>query len=499
MKHLEFDIVIVGSGAGGATVASRLAKLTEKGIRIAVLEAGPHYPKEFHTQREMEMFDIFKNQGAWPTKDGTITASFGKAMGGSTLMYTGVTFKLPDHVCEEWGVDGITPEDLKPRFERLEKEINVTIPDDQMTNDNNRLFKEGCEKLGVEVERIPINVKNCEQMGFCNLGCANSNKQGTLAVQIPEAQKGGVQFIPNCVVENVQEGLLIASIGYAPEGTIEGEFNGQGSVQVNASQIILAGGTVGTSELLLRSGFQKELPAIGKYITLHPAMNVNGIFPEKIKNYKGFPKVYYTQHYSETNNYLLETSFYYPFITTKNLCLWGKDLKYAMSKYNNMMSILILLHDKAKASNQIQLDKKGNAVLDYKLSNEDLETLCHAEASAAEIFLSAGCTEVILPSYGKVLYTKEELKGKNLYDLIKAKDFVLNKVPIASAHLQGGAKMGNSAKDSVTNSWGKIHGSKNLYIADGSLFPNSSHVNPHLTIMALADRVAEGILRSYNN
>jgi len=74
----EYDIVIVGSGAGGGTIAARLATLAGSGARIALLEAGPHFPIEYFTQREIEMFDLFSHRGAFPTTDGAITISFGK-------------------------------------------------------------------------------------------------------------------------------------------------------------------------------------------------------------------------------------------------------------------------------------------------------------------------------------------------------------------------------------------------------------------------------------
>lgn len=269
MTHLNYDVIIIGSGAGGGTVASRLSALAAEGLKISVLESGPHFPKEYFTQREIEMFDLFESGGAFPSADGAITASFGKAMGGSTLMYTGVTFRLPDSVCDDWDIDGLSSPDLKSRFERLEKELHVIEPDREMENDNNRLFKEGCEKIGISVKKISLNIKNCEQMGFCNLGCAHGNKQGTLSVQLPAATQSGVELIPNCKVTNISEKRVFATISKAPADTLQGKLN-EGNYEFNAKIIVLAGGTIGSSALLLKSGFKKEFPALGSYITIHP-------------------------------------------------------------------------------------------------------------------------------------------------------------------------------------------------------------------------------------
>lgn len=495
---LEYDILIIGSGAGGGTVAARLISLAQAGARIAILEAGAHYDKSSFTQREIEMLDIFKDRGAWPVADGSITVSTGKAVGGSTLMYTGVTFRLPDDVCEDWGVDGITPQDLNPRFDRLLKEVNAIEPDEAtFENDNNRLFREGCEKLGLPVEKLLINIKDCEQMGFCNLGCAKGHKQGTIEVQIPLAQKGGIEIIPNCTVDRIAKGKVFATINAAPKGSLPGKLSA-GNYEFSAKKIILAGGTAGTPAILLRSGFQKALPAIGKYVTLHPALVVCGIYPEKIKNYKGFPKLYFTQAFSKTHHHYLETAFYYPFIQTKHTGLWGADLKYAMKHYNNMLDILILAHDDALPENHIRLDKKGEPQLHYALTQKNIESLCHAQAQCARIFFAAGCDEAIVPSAKKPLFKKSEVRDDSLEEFISTKYFVPNKTPVASAHLQGGCRMGNDARTSVTNAWGQVHGHDWLYIADGSLFPKSSHVNPYLTIMALAERVAETVTKHSN-
>ena len=490
---LEYDIVIVGSGAGGGTVASRLASLSKSGARIAILDEGPYFPKEYLTQREVEMMDLFKNGGAWPVKDGTITMSTGKAVGGSTLMYTGVTFRLPYDVCMDWSVEGLTPEDLKPRFDRLEKEIHVIEPDEQMENDNNRLFKEACEKLGWPYEKIPLNIKNCEGMGFCNLGCAKGNKQGTLAVQIPEAEQAGIEIIPNCSVEKISKQTIHANIRKAPKGTKSGNYN-SGKVEIKAKTIVLSAGTNGSPAILMRSGFHKELPAIGKYITLHPAMVVSGIYPESISNYKGFPKIYYTQAFSHSHDYYIETANYYPFITTKNLGLWGSDLKYVMKQYNHLMTVLLLAHDEALPENHIELDKNGEAQIDYKLSQKTIDSLIHSQIQAARIFKAAGCKELVIPCAKKMFFKSAEIDDKELEQFISSQYFIPNKTPVASAHLQGGCRMGNDPRTSVTDSWGRVHGHDWLYVADGSLFPKSSHVNPYLTIMALADRVAERIV-----
>ncbi len=488
----EYDVIIVGSGAGGGTVADRLIPLAKSGAKIALLEAGPHYTHEYFTQREIEMMSLFWYGGGWPVEDGSLTIAAGKGVGGSTIMYTGVTFRIPDDVVEEWGVPGLTADDLRPRFEALEKEVNMIEPGEDMVNDNNRLFKEGCDRLGWPVKKIMLNLKDCEQMGFCNLGCSTGGKQGTLEVQIPKAVEAGVELVPNCAVERVADGIVYAEVSPAPPGTRPGPWQA-GKVEVKAKRVVLAAGCPGSPAIMFRSGFGGKLPMLGKYFTLHPALTVYGIYPERIKNYRGFPKTYYTPKFSNTHDHYIETAFYYPFISTKHLGLWGRDLKEVMKKYTRFMTMIILNHDPAVPENRIVVDKKGEPVFRYKLSKKSVASLCHAQAQAARIFFAAGCEQVIMPCADRMIFNKGEVPDEKLEEFISPRNFIPNKMPLSTAHPQGGCRMGNSPQDSVTDSWGQVHGAPWLLVADSTLFPKSSHVNPYLTIMALADRVGQRI------
>lgn len=494
----DYDLIIVGSGAGGGTVASRLVPLAQAGARIALLEVGPHYTREYFTQREIEMMGLLWRGGAWPTHDGAITLAAGRGVGGSTMMYTGVTFRMPDAVLEEWNLPGWTPDALRPRFDRLEQEIHVSTPTPDMVNDNNRLFREGCEQLGYQVEPIPLNLKGCQQNGFCNVGCISGGKQGTLEVQIPQAVAGGIDLIPNCEVRTVREGALDVLVGETPTGTHAGPLR-PGGYTLRAKRIVLCGGATGTPALLLRSGFGDRFDALGRYFTLHPALTVYGVYPEAIKNYRGFPKTYYTPQFSASDHFYLETAFYYPFVTTKHLGLWGKELKDLMRAYDRMMTQIILNHDPALPDNRITLDKRGNAVLQYTLAPESIDSLCKAQIAATRIFFAAGCEQVIMPCAKRPVFRRGEVAEDQLANFIQSKYFLANKTPIASAHPQGGCRMGMDPATSVTDPLGRVHGHTGLYVADGSLFPTGARVNPYLSIMAFADRIADHLLETKND
>ncbi|ETR68286.1 MAG: glucose-methanol-choline oxidoreductase [Candidatus Magnetoglobus multicellularis str. Araruama] len=399
------------------------------------------------------MMRLFRYNGAWPVQSGEMTIAAGQGVGGSTLMYTGVSFRLPRIVLDQWQIPGLCFDDLTTRFEQIEQEIHVILPSDKMVNDNNYLFQKGCQNLGWPVKRIPLNIKQCEQVGFCNLGCDSGSKQGTLEVQIPEAVSAGIDLIPNCDVCRISEKKINATIKKAPQGTIEGPWK-PGEIIIDASIIVLAAGSPCTPGLLLKSGFQETLPWIGRDITLHPAMTLYGVYPKPIINYRGFPKTFYTDKFTDSHHYYIETAFYYPFVATRHLGIWGKGLSETMSVYNQLMTVLVLNHDTIMPQNRITLNRKGEIQVNYQLSKEIISLLCHAQIQSARIFFAAGCERVIMPCASPQVIYRNKGDLKTLEKRIHPQNFIPITTPVSSAHPQGGCAMGDQTHRSVTNAWG---------------------------------------------
>ncbi len=152
-------------------------------------------------------------------------------------------------------------------------------------------FSRAAGKLGYHVEQFPINVKGCKSSSLCNLGCPNQAKQGTHRVQLPKAEAGGVEVITNCRVTRIGDRVceaVVANPGFGEVSKWEpGEYRVKAKVVV-----VCAGGAVNSPALLLRSGFGEALPALGRYITLHPALILVGDHERKITNFNGHPKSY---------------------------------------------------------------------------------------------------------------------------------------------------------------------------------------------------------------
>jgi choline dehydrogenase-like flavoprotein len=490
MRDKQYDIVIVGSGAGGGTVAKELSPLCRDGVRIAVLECGPRLKEEEYTGRELEMAErLYFESGGVLTKDRSVTLAFGRAYGGSTVVYTGTSLALTQDTFARWNVAGLDYDDLLRRSHKYFAENHVHLLPPEVINDNNRLFADACRKLGYRVEQFPINVDGCRGSGLCNLGCPNGAKMGTHRVQLPEAEQNGVAVISNCTVDRVEDRTVYARVEPATVG--HPSVWEAGDYRIAAKVVVLAAGAVNSPAILLRSGFGRQLDAIGRYFTCHPALILVAQHDRPITNYHGHPKSYYCDEFAGSEGFLLETCMYFPFTTAKSLAGFGSDAGMLMSAMDRLQMILVLALDPAVPDNRVTIDKDGQPVVDYRVTDDVRRALVMSMRASARIFFASGAARVHAPAGRKFFIEAGE--QDRIDELIPVDGFKPGKISVSSAHLMGGCRMGAETSDSVTNSLGRVHGVPWLFVSDASLFPKSAEINPYITIMALADRVAEGI------
>lgn len=490
MTRRDYDIVIVGSGAGGGTVAQELSSLCREGARIAVLEKGAKLRPEEFTGKEVEMAQaLYEDGGGFLTADGAMTLALGSTYGGSTAVYTGTSLPPPERVIQKWDVPGLGHADLVARVRKYMAENNVHLLAEHLINDNNRLFVAGCRKLGYRAEQFPVNVKGCRGSSLCNLGCPNRAKQGTDQVQLPNAERNGVEVITRCEVVTIGDRSLRVRVSAAPpEGKGAPSSWPAGEYDVRASVVVVCAGAVHSPALLLRSGFGARLPRLGRGFTAHPAMIVVAEHPQPITNFVGHPKSYYLDQFAESDRFLLETCMYFPFVTAKSLVGFGEAHSSFLKAFPRLQMILVLACDRADTHNRVTVDRQGRPVVHYRFAPETMRGLVRGSAAAARISFAAGARRVHVAvaqppaveaaDAGRVDEPAPELR------------FQPGKVPVSAAHLQGGCGMGRAPADSVTDAFGRVHTVPWLFVADASLFPDSVEINPYLTIMALADRVA---------
>jgi choline dehydrogenase-like flavoprotein len=489
----NYDVLIVGSGAGGGTVAQELSSLCREGVRIAVLEKGPKLRDEEFTGREVEMAQaLYGDGGGFLTAERTMTLAFGCAYGGSTAVYTGTSLLPPQRILERWNVPDLSFADMEQRAHKFAAENNVHLLENKFINENNQLFVEGCRRLNYCVQQFPVNLKGCRGSSLCNLGCPNQAKQGTDRVQLPRAERNGVEVVTRCEVLRIGEQTIFARVHAKPTGG-KGEPSPwePGEYQIDAKVIVVCAGAVNSPALLMRSGLAARLPRLGHGFTCHPAIIMVAEHNRTITNFVGHPKSFYLDQFSESDRFLLETCMYFPFTTAKAMAGFGEEHSRFMHAFPRLQMILVLACDEANAHNRVTIDHAGRPVVHYRFTPEVMRGLVQGAITSAKIFFAAGAVRVHLPV--AQFSTIECAEAERLDQIAEHADFKPGKLPISAAHLQGGCAMGRGPADSVTDGYGRVHGIPWLFVADSSLFPNSLEINPYLTIMALADRVAETI------
>jgi choline dehydrogenase-like flavoprotein len=486
-------VVIVGSGAGGGTVAQELAPLARAGRRVLVLEQGPRFRTEEMTGRELEMAPaLYADQGGFLTAEGTMTLAFARAYGGSTVVYTGTSLIAPESVIRRWDVPGLEQADLAARSRKFMAQNNVHYLEPEEVNENNRLFVQGAERAGYHAEQFPLNVKGCRGAGLCNLGCPNAAKQGTDRVQLPAAERQGVEVVTRAEALRIEERAVVVRVHPKAPGTKGSPSEwAPGDYRVEARVVVVAGGALGSSALLLRSPLTAaRLPRLGHGFTCHPAHILAAEHERPITNDVGHPKSFYVDR-AEEEGFVLETCMYFPFTTAKNLTGFGAPHSTLMRAFPRLQMILVLACDRAVPENRITVDRAGEPVVHYSFTRETVEALTRATRAAARIFFGAGALRVHAPSADPPLLGRDDVC--RIDQLVRPEHFRAGKVSVSAAHLMGGCAMGRGPEDSVTDAWGRVHGLPWLRVADSSLFPDSLEINPYLTVMALADRVAEGV------
>ncbi|HEY9854448.1 MAG TPA: GMC family oxidoreductase [Stenomitos sp.] len=485
--ELAADAVVIGTGAGGAVLASELA---EGGRSVIMLDKGGYHTRKDFNQKEQDMMPLlFEDAGARTTRNGAITVLHGKTVGGGTTVNWAICFDPPARVLDEWadryGIEGIRLHDLRPSLDKVRFVLNVRKLDPGEVNLNSRLLLEGAQKLGLEADRFEHNRTQCLQSGFCILGCAYDRKQSMLVTYVPRALHFGAKLYPHAeVTEFEQEGDRLTAV----RGVLTNpETGARHRFRVRAKLVSVSGGAISTPQLLLKNGLANQSGRLGKGLTLHPTTAGVALFPHEVRGYQGINYGSYVSSL-ESKGIILEAVFAYPGLMGANLYAWGAEGERLMGRYNDMAAAIVLLHD--DGSGQVTLDSNGMPVLDYWITERDKERFKEGLKTLARIYLAAGAEEFLVPHAAGVRVRSEADIGR-----IDRMAIDPCRMALFSAHQMGTAAMGADPATSVTDSWGRCHGYANLFVCDGSLFPTSLGVNPQITIAALADRTARHILR----
>jgi choline dehydrogenase-like flavoprotein len=479
----ECDVVIVGSGAGGATAAATLA---EAGLDVIVLEAGDHYNRDSYPSDPLAAISSLYRDGGLTIAEGrpAIPVPVARTVGGTTVINSGTCFRAPEATLEEWRGLGVEwAGDLDRDFAEAEEFLQVTPLDPERMGRNGQLAMEGAAALGASGGPISRNAGNCVQCSSCPYGCKIDAKRGMHVSYLPRAVAAGARIRTGIEAQSVLvEGGRAVGVHCIASGEPGGNgHRGRYTVRARRATIV-AGGALGTPELLLRSGLGGE--QVGHNLHIHPACWIGARYEEEVRGWEGVMQSYYVDEW-EAERILLEATFTPLAFGGAWLEGTGREHQRAMLGFGQVGSIGVHLSD--RSAGRIGLARDGSLRASYKLTDEDARRLAFGIARAAEIHFAAGATEVY-PNIARV----GVLKRGALADF-EATTFKPSELRLEAFHPMGTARISGDPGAGVCASDGSVNGVAGLYVADASLFPTSVGVNPMMTIIAFSKRIAAGI------
>jgi choline dehydrogenase-like flavoprotein len=490
---LYTDVLVIGSGAGGGVVAG---ELSAAGYDVLVVEKGGYYSEpDFYGREQEGSARYFEKQSMLTTDDISMIVLAGSTLGGGTTINWSASLRTPDYVLREWarehGFDGADSADFKRSLDAVMARINVNEAESTL-NTNSAVFVKGCEALGYDVSVIPRNVKGCEECGFCNFGCSFGAKQGTLKTYLQDAYDRGARFLVRAEVERVLHERGIVTGAKLRVQDADGILH---DVTVKAKAVVVAAGSIHTPALMIRSGLGNS--NIGQNLHLHPVTVTYGVFDEPIYPWQGPPMSRLSKQFANLDGrgygVRLETAPVHPGIAAMSFA-WqsGQQHKRLMAGLGHTSNIIVLTRD--YYGGQVRVDKRGQPVLHYQLHPHDARHLMRGMIESLRIHLAAGAREVSSPHNASLTYRKQDGGDFEAYlEAVKAHGFKNNAYMLFSAHQMSTCKIGGDSASGAVDPTGETYEVRNLFVADGSVLPTASGVNPMISIMGTAHYLAQHI------
>lgn len=518
---IETDIVIVGSGCGGAVCAKNLA---EAGHRVLVVDKAYHYPaQQLPMKEDAGWLHLFENGGVDATDDGSLTLVAGSTWGGGGTVNWSASLQTQGFVRREWAVDrGLTffeTAEFQNCLDRVCQRMGVSA-DHIRHNFGNQVLLEGSRKLGYTAKAVPQNTGGNEHYcGYCSAGCGANEKQGPAATWLPDAARAGAKFIEGFQVEKV---LFDEARGRKVATGIKGVWTSRNSIGgvdgpgrtvreiiVKARKVIVSCGTLWSPIVLMNSGLTN--PQIGRNLYLHPVNSVAAIYKEDVRPWEGGILTTVCTSFEDLDGHghgvKLETStmlpsFFLPLLNWNS----GLDFKSLALKLRHMVGFIAIARD--RDTGRVHQDPvSGRPRYAYTPSAFDRAHLMEGLIALAKIAYVTGAVEIHANITGVPPFIRAHDDTTPTIDLgITDPDFcawieqveqVGNKPPVGTfpcAHQMGSNRMSLYPQDGVVDPQGKVWGTEGLYVSDASVFPSASGVNPMVTNMAISDWISRGIV-----
>ena len=517
-----FDVIVIGSGSGGAVVTRRLVE--DHGMDVAVVEAGDYIPESAVStgprgeRRPLAWDEIetllryYKHAGLQLTLGHAMFVFQGQCLGGSSVVNNAVCFRMPDHVRSQWRDEfGVpwTGAELDRAYDRIAKELGIAGAEEVVTpgflNPSGKFLRSGAVRLGLErnLKACDVNISHdpaCLGCGYCNLVCGYLRKNSVLQTMLPAAARSARDGKGKLTVFT---GLKAVSVS----GELEnGSFRANGvrvrprrqpypEELLRGRKVVVAAGAVASSSVLERTTPINlcGLP-IGQRFAFNFGSPVHADYDQEVRAYDGLQIAHYYRPETD-EGFVLETWFNPPATQTLALPGWMDDLQRNVERYRYYACAAPLVGSTSGSWVDAHWIGDGEDI-HIELQNADLDRLRAGLLMTCNLFFNSD------PPPRRVLIgalDEWELTAANYRDRISRLSS-FDQIQIGTGHPQGGnciaAKPGNSGGPGVVSPDFRVHGSRGLYVADASVFPTSLGVNPHWTVMAIADLAAAAIAAS---
>jgi len=484
---IQADVCVVGSGAGGAVVARELA---EGGLSVVVLEEGAYFTRgDFQGPPFERLLRLYRDAGLTAAAGRSIVPiPLGKAVGGTTVVNSGTCFRPPARVLREWGsrwgIEGIDPESMEPIVRRVEETLSVQPVPDNLLGGNARTFERGVRALGYHGAPIQRNIIGCRGCGVCAYGCPSDAKQAMHLSYLPKAEGAGARIYARCRVDRIAvEGDLVLAV---EAEILEQETDRlRGRLRVRPKLVVLAAGAIHTPLLLMANGLGGASGQVGRNLSIHPAVSVSALFDEEVYSWRGTMQSYYVDDFAESDGLLFEVTSLLPGLALATLPGTGTAVKENLARYKHLASVGLFVSDTSWGRVLRLPGGRGGPLVVYNLNRQDTARLVRGVAIAAEVFLEAGAKAVFtgLPGANAVASRRD-------LEQLRRGDWGPSSLTPTGFHPMGTCRMGSDPASTVVDQYGRLHGMRNLFLADASVFPSCLGVNPQVTIMAMSTRTA---------
>lgn len=525
----ETDVVIIGSGCGGAVCAKNLA---EAGLKVLVCEKGHYWRPEYLPMKpEESTAHLFMNGGMITSDDASIAIVAGEAFGGGGTINWSASLQTQSYVRQEWADEGLTfftSSEFQKSLDRVCDRMGVSTKHINQ-NTHNKILAEGARKLGYSHYDVPQNTGGKEHYcGYCTAGCGSAEKQGPVVSFLPDAARAGAEFMSGFHCERMNFSTVngkktatgvtgtwtprAPSTANATTPTTQPPAFSR-SVTVNAKRVIVSCGTMQSPLLLLRSGLTN--PQIGRNLHLHPVTMLMAYHPHRprFNPWEGgilthvvteFQNLDQKGHGSKIECMTMLPSWVLPFQSW----VGGMEFKALAAKLPWLTCHIPIVRD--RDTGRVYPDKKdGGLRVAYTPSEFDRKSCLEGLVGAAKIAFVEGAKEIWVPHTGVPVFVREERSEEEEEggDGVNDKKFVewvaklrkrglpLAEVGFGCAHQMGSNRMSATEAKGVVDPKGKVWGTEGLYVSDASVFPSASGVNPMVTNMGISDYISRGIAR----